>query len=72
MRNWQIKRKLIYALKWQMGSPLIAFILWVMANKAGSQNVLVNTIIANIVGAIIFYPVDKKIFKNRSDTDEVN
>jgi hypothetical protein len=63
VRNWQIKRKLIYALKWQMGSPLIALILWVMSNKAGSQNVLVNTIIANIVGAIIFYPVDKKIFK---------
>lgn len=63
MRNRQIKRKLAYALKWQMSSPLIAFILWVMSNKAGSQNVLVNTIIANIVGAIIFYPVDKKIFK---------
>ena len=63
MRNWQIKRKLAYALKWQMGSPLIAFILWVMSNKAGSQNVLDNTNIANIVGAIIFYPVDKKIFK---------
>lgn len=70
MRNWQIKRKLIYALKWQMGSPLIAFILWVM-NKVGSQNTLVNIIIANIVGAIVFFPVDKKIFKNRSDTDEV-
>ena len=62
MRNWQIKRKLAYALKWQMGSPLIALILWVM-NKAGSQNTLVNIIIANIVGAIIFYPIDKKIFK---------
>ena len=71
MRNWQIKRKLVYALKWQMGSPLIALILWVM-NKAGSQNTLVNIIIANIVGAIIFFPVDKKIFKNRSDTDEIN
>lgn len=62
MRNWQIKRKLAYALKWQMGSPLIALILWVM-NKVGSQNTLVNIIIANIVGAIVFYPVDKKIFK---------
>lgn len=62
MRNWQIKRKLVYALKWQMGSPLIALILWVM-NKVGSQNTLVNIIIANIVGAIVFYPVDKKIFK---------
>lgn len=55
-----------------MGSPLIAFILWVMSNMAGSQNTLVNIIIANIVGAIVFYPIDKKIFKNRSDTDEVN
>jgi hypothetical protein len=62
VRNWQIKRKLVYALKWQMGSPLIALILWVM-NKVGSQNTLVNIIIANIVGAIVFYPVDKKIFK---------
>lgn len=62
VRNWQIKRKLVYALKWQMGSPLIALILWVM-NMVGSQNTLVNIIIANIVGAIVFYPVDKKIFK---------
>jgi len=62
VRNWQIKRKMVYALKWQMGSPLIALVLWVM-NMAGSQNTLVNIIIANIVGAIVFYPVDKKIFK---------
>jgi len=53
---------MVYALKWQMGSPLIALVLWVM-NMAGSQNTLVNIIIANIVGAIVFYPVDKKIFK---------
>jgi hypothetical protein len=66
-----MKRKLLYALKWQTGSPLIAFILWFMANKVGSQNILLNTIIANIIGCIVFYPIDKKIFKNRSDTDEI-
>jgi len=46
-------------LKWQGGTPVIALVLLLLP----IQNIWIKTIIANIIGAIIFYPIDKKIFK---------
>ena len=50
---------LIYALRWQLSTP----ILWIVLRQLGAG--LEATIIANLVGACIFFWVDQFIFGKR-------
>lgn len=50
-------------IKWEMGTPLIAFVLWVVP----INNTLIKTIIANLIGAFVFLPIDKWIFKTKNN-----
>ena len=52
-----MKRFLIYLLRWQLSSPILALCLVFLP-----FNTIINTIIANLTGGIIFYFVDKRIF----------
>ena len=52
-----MKRFLIYLFRWQCSSPILAIVLYLL-----KTNVIIETIIANLIGGIIFYWVDKKIF----------
>ena len=52
----------MYGLKWQGGTPVIAIVLLLLP----IPNVWIKTIIANIIGAFIFYPIDNWIF-NKSN-----
>jgi len=67
-----MKRFLKYAFRWQLSTPVLA--LCIVFIPAGA---LLQTVIANAVGAAIFYHVDKRIFKhkthpaNRSSSQEV-
>jgi hypothetical protein len=67
-----MKRFLKYAFRWQLSTPVLALCIVVIPGGA-----LWQTLIANAVGAAIFYHVDKKIFKhkthpaNRSSSQEV-
>lgn len=54
----KLKKYLIYLLKWEAGTPVIALVLWLMP----IDNIWIKTIIANAIGAIIFYPIDQWIF----------
>lgn len=55
------KRYGLYILRWQCSSPLLAlFLVWF----AGLGTVWA-TILANFVGSIIFFWVDKIIFKDK-------
>ena len=56
MNNWH--RFILYLLRWQLSTPILALCLNLL-----SFNVLLNTIIANLIGGIIFYWIDKFIFK---------
>lgn len=56
MSNWH--RFILYLLRWQLSTPILALCLNLL-----SFNVLLNTIIANLIGGIIFYWIDKFIFK---------
>jgi len=47
---------LLYLLRWQCSSP----ILWLVLRKAGNN--ARGTVIANLIGAVIFYFIDKWIF----------
>lgn len=53
-----IKKYLLYGLKWQGGTPIMALVVWLLP----INNLIIKTIIANIIGAIIFYPIDNWIF----------
>lgn len=54
-----LRKYLLYILRWQCSSPILAVCLYLL----GGLNVVVATIIANLIGGLIFFWVDKWIFK---------
>lgn len=52
-------RLIAYLIRWQASSPILALCMWVM----GGWNIVLATIIANLIGGCIFYFVDKRIFR---------
>ncbi len=54
-----MKKFLLYALRWQASSPILALCLCVFANLGP----FLSTVIANAIGAGIFFFVDMMIFK---------
>lgn len=59
-----MKRFLLYLLRWQLSTPILALCLNFL-----HLGILWNTIIANIIGGCIFFWVDKRIFSNKKDDD---
>lgn len=53
-----MKKYLLYLLRWQLSTPILAMVLYLL-----NCNELLETIIANLIGGLIFFWVDKKIFK---------
>ena len=57
----------MYAMRWQLSTPIYALVLYLVSDKFGYTT---KTIIANFIGACIFYWVDKFIFlKHRHETE---
>ena len=54
----ETKRFILYLIRWQLSTPILALCLNFL-----NLGTLLNTIIANLIGGVIFYFVDKKIFK---------
>ena len=52
-----MKKFVLYILRWQLSTPILAFVLCML-----HTNELLETIIANLIGGIIFFWVDRKIF----------
>jgi len=48
----------LYLFRWQLSTPILAGVLLVLA----STNKVVATIVANLIGGLIFFWVDKFIF----------
>ena len=55
-----IKKYLLYLLRWQLSTPILALILYLL-----HTNELIETIIANLIGGLIFFWIDKLIFKGK-------
>lgn len=51
-----MKQYLLYLLRWQLSTPILMIILKIL-----DTNIIIKTIIANLIGGMIFYWVDKKI-----------
>lgn len=57
-RKLKRERFILYLLRWQLSTPILALCLYFLGFST-----IVNTIIANLIGGIIFYFVDKKIWR---------
>lgn len=60
------KRLILYLLRWQLSTPILALCL-VFLGKLGA---IPATIIANLIGGLIFYWVDKLIFRGGGNGDK--
>jgi hypothetical protein len=54
-----MKRFILYLFRWQLSTP----ILWIIVGRLGAS--LKSTIIANLIGGIIFFWIDKFIFTSQ-------
>jgi len=54
-----IKKYLMYLGRWQLSTPILALVLFWL----NDWNITLATIIANLIGGLIFFWVDKYIFK---------
>ncbi len=52
------KKLVLYLCRWQLSTP----ILWIILNKLG--NGIKATVIANLIGGIIFFWVDRLLLKD--------
>lgn len=59
--NTTAKQYFVYLIRWQLSSPLLAVCLMFL----GGLGVVWATIIANLIGGLIFFWVDKKILKSK-------
>ena len=57
-----LKRYFLYLIRWQLSTPILAIVLIWLA----TMNKWVATVIANLIGGLIFFWVDKFIFTSRS------
>jgi hypothetical protein len=56
-----MKRLGLYLIRWQLSTPILAIVVWALIDDIGS---LGSTIIANLIGGLIFYNVDRYIFRH--------
>ncbi|MCL2197036.1 MAG: hypothetical protein FWB77_05420 [Treponema sp.] len=54
-----IKKYLLYLGRWQLSTPILAVVLILMSNF----NPTIATIVANLIGGLIFFWIDKIIFR---------
>lgn len=53
-----IETYLIYLLRWQLSTPVLALCIWVLP-----FGTVAEAVIANLIGGVIFFWVDRWIFK---------
>jgi hypothetical protein len=61
MKKVSIKQYLFYLMRWQLSTPILAVVL-VWLSTFGET---IATIVANLIGGLIFFWVDKLIFRAR-------
>ena len=54
---------MLYMARWQCSSPVLFLVIVVLQDYSP----LTQTIVANLVGSLMFFPVDKLIFKKKND-----
>lgn len=54
-----VKKYALYLLRWQLSTPILALVLWLLADCG----TIAATIVANLIGGALFFFVDRWIFK---------
>lgn len=62
MSKSNLKRYSLYLLRWQLSTPILAGALFFMSQT----DKITATVIANLIGGLIFFWVDRFIFTSRS------
>ena len=55
-----MKKFVLYLIRWQLSTPILAIVV----SALSSQNYWISTMVANFIGACIFFWVDRWIFKS--------
>ena len=55
-----IKKYLLYLIRWQLSTPILALCMYYLI----TLDVTTRTIVANLIGGLIFFWVDRYIFKS--------
>ena len=55
-----VKKFILYLIRWQLSTPILAPVIYLFSELG----VIPAAMIANLIGGMLFYFVDKKIFKN--------
>ena len=63
IKKERVAKFLIYLFRWILSGLFMSIPLYFLRN-AGMMNPYINLIIISIIGAIVFWKIDKKIFKN--------
>ena len=58
-----IKKYIFYLIRWQLSTPILAVVLILLAKMP----TIAATVIANLIGGLIFFWVDRFIFRTLSD-----
>ncbi len=61
MAHVNFKRYILYLVRWQLSTPILAGVLFILSR----MDKLTATIIANLIGGLIFYWVDIFIFTSK-------
>lgn len=61
-------RLLMYLFRWQMSTPILAGVVWFLSD----YNEIVSAVVANLIGGLIFYKIDKLIFNKERHVKEIN
>ena len=56
-----LKKYFLYLLRWQLSTPPLALCCWFFRE----YGTVAATIIANFIGGLVFFWVDKRIFNSR-------
>lgn len=65
MVKWSWRSYLLYCGRWQMSTPLLAGVLFLL----GGMNPLWATIIANLIGGASFFFIDRLIFRRQKKNE---
>jgi hypothetical protein len=53
----KVKQYLLYLLRWQCSTPILALVIWLLPFDSISE-----AVIANLIGGLMFYWIDRRIF----------
>jgi hypothetical protein len=54
------RKYVLYLVRWQLSTPILAVCVWLMTQHLGATT---TTVIANFIGGLIFFWVDRWIFR---------